>query len=290
MMLTDLFTQNYNTIIVLITTAVLGLSAGLVGCFLVLRKDVLVSDAISHATLPGVAIGFLIAYALGYNDGRYLPLLLICSAFTAALGTQSVRYITNHTRLSADTAIASVTSFFYAFGLMLFGVIQNLSGGNRAGLNSFLLGQVSGLTQSDLIMLALIALIVTLLITIFFKNLRLLCFDKTYAGMLGMNIKSTERLLLALIILVVCAGLKTVGLILIIALLITPPITARLWTNRSGIMALLSAVFGAFSCMIGVYLSSSIADLPTGATIVLCATALFTLSLIITKTKAYING
>lgn len=277
----DLFTLHYNTTIVFIATAALGLSAGLVGCFLVLRKEALVSDAVSHATLPGIGIGFLLAYYLGLNDGRYLPLLLLCSGLTAYLGAISVRYITNNTRLSSDTAIASVMSFFYGCGLMLLSYIQSMEGGNRAGLNSFLLGQVSGLTKNDLILLTCVSLVVIVLTTLMFKNLRLLCFDRKFAVQTSLNPKRTESLLLFLMILVVCTGLKTVGLILIIALLIIPAVTARLWVSRTGTMAALSAVFGALSCLIGVYVSGDLYDLPTGATIVMCAFSLFAISAII---------
>lgn len=274
----DFFALHYNTTIVFIATAVLGLSAGLVGCFLVLRKEALVSDAVSHATLPGIGIGFMIAYALGYNDGRFLPLLLLCSGATAYLGALSVQYITNNTRLSPDTAIASVMSFFYGCGLMLLSYIQSMEGGNRAGLNSFLLGQVSGLTKDDLILLTCVSLVVIGLTITLFKNLRVLCFDPRFASKSGLNPKRTESFSLFLMILVVCAGLKTVGLILIIALLIIPAVTARLWSGRTESMAFLSAVFGAASCVIGVYVSSDIYDLPTGATIVISAFTLFMIS------------
>ncbi len=276
--MSDLFTLHYNTTIVFIATAALGLSAGLVGCFLVLRKEALVSDAVSHATLPGIGIGFLLSYYWGLNDGRYLPLLLLCSGITAYLGAVSVRYITTYTRLSADTAIASVMSFFYGCGLMLLSTIQNMDGGNRAGLNSFLLGQVSGLTKNDLILLTCVSLTIIGLTLLLFKNFRIFCFDQNFANQMGLNPKRTESFLLFLMILVVCAGLKTVGLILIIALLIIPAVTAKLWARRTENMALLSALFGGASCVIGVYISSDLYDLPTGATIVVCSFVLFLIS------------
>lgn len=268
----------YNTTIVLLSTAMLGLSAGLVGCFLVLRKESLVSDAVSHATLPGIGIGFLLAYSLELNNGRYLPLLLICSGITAYLGSFSVRFIINNTRLSSDTAIACVMSFFYGLGLMILSFIQTMDGGNRAGLDSFLLGQVSGLTKADLILLSSVSIIVIGLTILFFKNLRLLCFDSSFSFLAHQNPKRMESVLLFLMLLVVCTGLKTVGLILIIALLIIPAITARLWISKIENMAALSAIFGAISCMIGVYFSAYISDLPTGATIVLSAFGLFVIS------------
>ncbi|MGH1403162.1 MAG: metal ABC transporter permease [Alphaproteobacteria bacterium] len=283
----DLLAHNYNFVLVLFSTMVLGMSAGLVGCFLVLRRQALISDAVTHATLPGIGVGFLISLYLGYNEGRYLPILLLCSGLSAYLGALSVQFLSNKTRLSPDTAIASVMSFFYGMGLLTLSIIQNLNQGNRAGLDSFLLGQVSGLSSSNALLLSVISVMVLLLVVMQFKNLRLLCFDKSYATLIGMNVKRQEALLLFLMILVVCAGLRTVGLIMIIALLIIPPITARLWSDRSIVMAVLSAFFGAFSCVVGTSVSKFIHNLPTGSTIIVVAFILFLFSLAI---NALIKG
>ncbi len=280
-MMLDILAHNYNFVLVLLSTIALGISAGLVGCFLVLRKQALISDAVTHATLPGIGVGFLISLYLGYNDGRYLPILLLCSGISAYLGALSVQYLSNNTRLSPDTAIASVMSFFYGVGLLVLSIIQNLSKGDRAGLDSFLLGQVSGLSSANAFLLFIISVIVLALVILQFKNLRILCFDKDYAALIGMNVKRQEALLLFLMILVVCAGLKTVGLIMIIALLIIPAITARLWSDKSTVMAYLSAFFGSISCAIGTTLSKVIHDMPTGSIIIVVAFCLFLTSLLI---------
>ncbi len=281
--ITTLLAEHYNTVIVITATLILGISAGAVGSFLVLRKQSLISDAITHATLPGIALGFLISLSLGINDGKYMPLLLLCSALTAYLGALSVQYLTNHTRLSPDAAIATTMSFFYGVGLLLLSIIQNIPTGNKAGLSSFLLGQVAGLTRDDLMLIATISLLVLTLVILRFKELRLLCFDRQYASLIGMKVKRTEQLLTILVILVICAGLKTVGIIMIIALLIIPPITARLWTENSVRMITLSAIIGGLSAVLGVYISSDIYDLPTGSTIVLSAFTIFVLSVISTR-------
>lgn len=277
----DFFIDNYNTTIVLITTLVLGVSSGLIGTFLVLRKQALLSDAITHSTLPGIGIGFLIAFSLDLNGGRFLPLLLGGAAFTSYLGAMAVKYINNHTRLSPDTAIASVMSIFYAGGLMILSIIQNLGSGQRAGLNHFLLGQVSGLTINDMVLLSCVSFIVIMVICCFFKNFRLLCFDYNFANLTGQRVTRTDNLFLALTILVICTGLRTVGLILIIALLIVPAMTARLWTRKTEHMALLSALIGGLSCTAGVFISSDLYDLPTGSTIVIVTFAGFVISLIL---------
>ncbi|MGH1376842.1 MAG: metal ABC transporter permease [Alphaproteobacteria bacterium] len=283
--LTTIFTQHYNATIVILATFILGLSSGAVGTFLVLRKQSLISDAITHATLPGIALGFILSLSLDLNDGKYMPLLLACSAATAYLGALSVQFLTNHTRLPPDAAIATTMSFFYGLGLLLLSIIQNIPSGNKAGLGTFLLGQVAGLTHNDLILITAISLIVIILVLIQFKELRLLCFDRAYASLIGMNVNRTENLLLILVIMIICAGLKTVGLIMIIALLIIPPITARLWTSRTTYMVLLSSLIGGVSAITGVYVSSDIYDLPTGSTIVLSAFTIFIISILITAIR-----
>ncbi|MDH5722545.1 MAG: metal ABC transporter permease [Alphaproteobacteria bacterium] len=284
------FSDHYNIILVIITTIMLGLSCGMVGPFLVLRKEALISDAMTHSTLPGLGVGFLLALSMGLNGGRFLPFLLLCSGITALLGALSVRWIINRTRLSQDVAIASVMSSFYGLGLVILSIIQSLETGNRAGLNSFLLGQVSGLTQQDLFMLTGIATLVLLLGIYNFKALRLLCFDPINAEFLGISKTKTENILLFLMISVICAGLKTVGLILILALLIIPPITARLWTDRSEVMFALSCAIAALACVNGVVVSGFFYDLPTGAIIVLsCAGFLFA-SLILSPIRRIINA
>ncbi len=284
MIVEALFTSHYNTTIVYLSTAALGIAAGLVGCFLILRKQALISDAITHATLPGIGIGFLLSILLGLEDGRFLPLLLLCAGITASIGAASVRFISKNTRLSTDTAIASVMSFFYGSGLVILSIIQNMESGNKAGLNSFLLGAVSGITAQDLTLLCISSLITIWITTRYFRSLRLLCFDESYAKLISMNIKKAEYILLFLTVLVICIGLKTVGLILIIALLIIPPITARLWTAKSEFMLVLSAILGLMGTTAGVYLSIQY-NLPTGSTIVLAIFILFIASLSIQKVR-----
>lgn len=275
----DFFLQNYNVLIVLVSTLILGAASGLVGCFLVLRKEALISDAVTHSTLPGIAIGFMISLSLGHEDGRYLPILLLCASITAQIGAYAVRFIIDNTRLSPDAAIASVMSFFYGFGLLLMSAIQTLSTGNKAGLGSFLLGQVAGLTSFDLMLIACISIVVVTLIALNFRKLALISFDPLYARLIDGQTKRYDLLLTFLMVLVVCAGLKTVGLILILALLILPAISARQLTKRCASMALLSAIIGAGASGMGVLISLNFADLPTGSTIILCAFGILVITL-----------
>ena len=138
----------YNSALVTLGAAMLGLAGGAAGAFVFLRKRALVSDAISHATLPGIALAFLVMVAAG-GDGRWLPGLLLGSALSAAVGLLLVDWMARTTRLSEDAAIGAVLSVFFGFGITLLTVIQTVPSGRQAGLGSFLLGQTAGMLASE---------------------------------------------------------------------------------------------------------------------------------------------
>lgn len=278
----------FNTTVVLLGSACLGAAAAVVGVFVLLRKRALISDAISHATLPGVALGFLVAYGLGLDGGRNLPILLTGAALTGVLGVLAVQWIKDHTRLPEDTAIGSVLSVFFGAGMVLISTIQTLSGGSRAGLNSFLLGQTAALSSFEAELIAGAALVVITLALLFCKEMAAVCFDAGYVQSLGWRVWRIDLLMMALMLTVLCIGLKTVGLVLIIALLIIPPVAARFWTDRLGRMLWIAGLFGAASCYVGAALSALLPRLPAGGVIVLTAGGLFVLSLLIAPARGVI--
>ena len=149
----------YNAALVTIGAALLGLSAGMAGSFLVLRKRALVSDAMAHATLPGIGVAFLVMVALG-GDGRDLPGLLIGSAASALIGLVLVDWIVRRTRLAEDAAIGAVLSVFFGLGVVLLTVIQSLERGRQAGLEDFLLGATAGMLFQDAVLIAAGGLVV----------------------------------------------------------------------------------------------------------------------------------
>ncbi len=143
----------YNAMLVTIGAALLGMSAGATGTFLFLRKRALVSDAVSHATLPGIGLAFIVLVLLG-GDGRNLPALLAGSALSATAGLLCVSWLTRRTRLAEDAAIGAVLSVFFGFGVVLLTVIQTLGTGRAAGLEDFLLGSTAGMLWSDAVIIA----------------------------------------------------------------------------------------------------------------------------------------
>ena len=275
-----LFLRDYNTRLVVISTILLGCACGLMGGFLLLRKRSLMGDTLSHATLPGVGLAFMLGLALG-GDGKSLPLLLSGAAITGLMGCAAVLFIREQTRIKDDAAMGIVLSVFFGAGVSILGVIQTMPEGSAAGLESFIYGKTASMVMSDFQVLVLVTVCVITCSLLLFKEFRLLCFDETFAAALGWPVKFLDILLLALITAVTVAGLQAVGLILIIAFLITPAAAARFWTNQLDRMLLLSALIGAASAWLGASLSAFFPRLPAGAVIVLVAALCFIVSMLI---------
>ena len=143
-----LLAAGYNTMVVMLGSALLGAGAGAVGVFVLLRRRALISDAISHATLRGLVIAFMLAAAVT-GDGRVLWLMMLGAAASAALGVYLVTWIARHTRLPEDAAIGSVLSTFFALGIVLLTVVQAMPASGQAGLEGFLLGATAGMLRSE---------------------------------------------------------------------------------------------------------------------------------------------
>ena len=267
----------YNATLVTLGALLLGLAAGVAGTFLFLRKRALVSDAISHATLPGIALAFLIMVAMG-GDGRSLPGLLLGAVVASGLGLACVSYLSQRTRLGEDVAIGAVLSVFFGFGVVLLTLVQNIGTGRQAGLDSFLLGSTAGMLRADATLIAISAALTLALVLAIRRPLTVAAFDPGYAEVSGQNPARMEAILMAVVLAVTVVGLKIVGLILIVALLIIPPVAARFWSDRSDTVLWISGAIGAVSGYVGAALSAVAPDLPTGPIIVLCAFALFLIS------------
>lgn len=269
----------YNSALVAIGAALLGVAGGGAGAFIFLRKRALVSDAISHATLPGVAIAFMVMVALG-GTGRWLPGLLVGSAISAAAGLLIVEWIARKTRLSEDAAIGAVLSVFFGLGIVLLTVIQTMSSGQQAGLGSFLLGSTAGMLISEAYVVAAAGAVAAALVFTMRRPMTLVAFDPEFAATTGVDVRRTDIAILVLALIVTVIGLKIVGLILVVALLIIPPVAARFWTDRVDWLIVIAAGIGGASGYIGAAASSAFEGFPTGPVIVLVAFALFLISML----------
>lgn len=275
-----LFLRDYNTRLVVISAMLLGCASGLMGGFLLLRKRSLMGDTLSHATLPGVGLAFMLVVAMG-GDGKSLPMLLLGAGLTGVLGCAAVLFIRNNSRIKDDTAMGIVLSVFFGAGVAILGMIQTMPEGSAAGLETFIYGKTASIVMTDFQILIAVTVAVLVASLLMFKEFRLLCFDESFAAALGWPVKRLDVLLLALVAAVTVAGLQSVGLILIIAFLITPAAAARFWTDQLDRMLLLSALIGGASGWLGASLSAFFPRLPAGAVIVLVATVGFLISMFI---------
>jgi len=282
------FQAGYNTSIVLAGVIALGIGGGVIGVFSFLRKRALISDAISHATLPGIAIAFLIGIALG-GTGRNLALLMAGAATTGVLGVLCVQWIRDYTRLPEDTAIGTVLSVFFGLGIVLLSHIQALEAAGQAGLNSFLLGSTAALTAGEAQLIGGASLLTILIALLLLKEFGAVAFDEGFAAAQGWRIARLDLAMIGLLLAIVAIGLKTVGLVLIIALVIIPPASARFWTEKLGRLVALSGLFGGLAGWTGGSLSALLPDMPAGAVIVLAAATIFAFSLMFAPRRGVIG-
>ena len=277
-------TAGYNTALVAVGAGLLGAWAAGIGTFVLLRKRALVSDAVSHATLPGLCIAFLVMTAFG-GDGRSLTGLLAGAAISAGLGLIAVDWIVARTRLAEDSAIGAVLSVFFGAGVVLLTVIQTQSAGRQAGLDGFLLGSTAGMLFGDAVLIAGAAGLGVVGLFVLRRPMGLVGFDPEFAGSIGLNVRLIDLAMLGLALAVTVIGIKVVGLVLIVALMIIPPVAARFWTNRADRMALIAALIGGAAGYVGTAISAAGENLPTGPVIVLVAFAAFALSLVVSPVR-----
>lgn len=268
---------------VLAGCTLLGISSGVLGSFALLRRRALLGDALAHAALPGVCLAFML------TGSRGLPALLAGALLAGLAGAFCIQAITRVSRIKEDTALGLVLSVFFGVGIVLLTFIQRSEQGNQAGLDKFIFGQAAALVGTDVQIMAGCATAVCLLAALFFKELKLLCFDAEFARGLGYPTSVLDGLLMLLIVLAVVVGLQAVGVVLMAALLITPAAAARLWTERLGAMVWLAGGFGALAGAMGTGLSAAAPRLPTGPLIVLAATAVFLVSLVLAPQRGLLG-
>lgn len=256
-------------------TAMLGIAAGAVGCFALLRRQSLQGDVVSHAALPGVAAAFLL--------GARSPVLLILGGAIAGwVSLVLVGVIGRRSRVPTDAALGGTLAVFFGLGLALMRHAQTVPDAARNPIDRYLFGQAALLREPDLWAIGGIGALAILILVLAWKELKLLAFDPDYAASLGLNVRGLDLLLTTLTVVAVVIGLKAVGVVLMTALLVAPAAAARQWTNRLGVMVLLAAMFGAFSGVCGTLLAHHLGTrsaVPTGPTIVLVATAVVLISL-----------
>lgn len=266
--------QHPNTQWVLAGTLLLGAVSGVLGSFVLLRKQSLIGDAMVHSALPGVCLAFL------FTGQKSLPFFLLGAALAGLLGTWCIQLIPRLSKTKEDSAIGIVLSVFFGVGIILLTYIQQQGAGSQSGLDSFLFGQAASLIRQDIILIAGISAVLLLLCIVFFKEFTLITFDLAFAKGLGMPVRFLNGLLACLIVCAVVIGLQTVGVILMAAMLITPAIAARYWTERLTGMMVIAGITGGVSGVAGTLLSTTMKGMATGPLMILSATMIFLFSMI----------
>ena len=257
-----LLLQDFNTRVVVAGAMLLGAVGGVVGTFLLLRRRALMGDVLGHAMLPGVAAAFLAVQALGIE--RSLPVLLLGGGIAAILAGLSVIALRRVSRLDDDATMAIVLSGFFGLGVVLLSVVQSSGGGGQAGLEDFVFGKTASMVTSDVVVIAIGGLLVASVAMLFFKELRLLCFDEAFAASLGRPVLGLDLLLLFMTVVIALVGLQAVGLILVVAILVIPAAAARFLTDDLRWTVAFASLIGAVGCWSGVTLSAAAPGLPAG--------------------------
>ncbi|HHD6690213.1 TPA: metal ABC transporter permease [Staphylococcus aureus] len=250
----------------LITSIIVGIVCGTVGSLIVLRGLSLMGDAMSHAVLPGVALSFLFG----------IP-MFVGALITGMIASIFIGYITSSSKTKPDAAIGISFTAFLASGIIIISLINTTT-----DLYHILFGNLLAITNSAFLTTIVIGSIVLILIIIFYRPLMISTFDPTFSRMSGLNTTLLHYFVMLLLSLVTVASIQTVGIILVVALLITPASTAFLISKKLYSMMIVASLISVISSIVGLYYSY-IYNIPSGATIVLCTFVIYIITLFFTK-------
>ncbi len=250
-----------------------GASCGLVGSFIVVRKMALMGDAISHAVLPGVALGF------AWNMEKDAFAIFVGATIAGMIGALTIGWIRRTTKIKEDAALGIVLASFFAIGICVLKSIENTGrAGNISGVKHFLFGQAGALDREDVMLAAVVLVIVCLFLFFFYRALVAASFNGEFAGVMGLPVPWLDYGLLLLLTMVIVASLKAVGVVLVSAMLVTPAATAYLVTDRFQRLIAYSVLFGVLAACLGALIAFLRPEQPTGPFMALSASAMFALA------------
>lgn len=279
----DFFTlSNPNIRYVVLGTLLLSITSAIIGTFALLKKKALLGDATAHAVLPGICLAFMIT-------GVKNPLYLAIGAFvTGWIALLLMDMLTKYSKIKQDTAIALLLSIMFGLGTLLLSIIQKSPNAAQLGLNNYLFGKAAALMSEDIYLLSSLSLLVLTIVTLLFKELTIIAFDKPFATSINLPVKLIEFIFTSLIVLAIVIGIQTVGIVLMAAMLITPAAAARFWTDRLKTMLFLAALLASISGLLGSFISYTAPGMPTGPWIVLIITLIAYLSFLFAPQKGMI--
>lgn len=243
---------------------VMGATCGAVGAYVIVRRLAFIGDAISHAVFPGIVIAYLVGASI-----------ILGSMIAGLVTAVAIAFVARGGRIREDTAIGIFFAAAFALGVVLISTRRTFQG----DLTAFLIGNLQGVSAGDILVSAAVGAAVLLCLAALHKELLLASFDRTMAQALGYPVFALDALLLVLLTVTIVVSIQAVGIILVLAMLVTPAATARLLVDRFVPMIVLGAFIGAGVGVVGYYLSFHAAT-ASGATIVLVATALFLLAFV----------
>ncbi len=273
-MIWEIFGISYTLAIVLLGSAIVGLMTGVLSVFFVLEKKSVMGDTIAHSSLPGVVVAFLLfleksqlAFAIG----------ALISGFLAIIFVQT---ISRRTVLKEDVAIGVTLSIFFGVGVALLTYVQSLPLAAQAGLINYIFGNVAFLLKRDLYLLTAVTVFDLFVIISFWKEYKLIMFDRAYAEIIGLPVNKLDLLLTIAISVTIVVGIQIIGVVMIAGMLIAPAVGARQWTNSYRKMILISASIGVMSGVLGTLISANITDIPPGPAIIVFATSIAFISIL----------
>lgn len=280
------FWSSYSTMT--IGTFLIGMVAGCLGSLVYVRKQSLMSDVVGHSAIFGVMGAFLFSSLVLGIDGRSMLVLVLGAMVAGGIAMILANTIAHHSPVRVDAAMAIVLAFFFGGGMCLYAIILSSTIPNRGGMSEYLFGHAETILKSDVHTIFIFAIIILTVLAMFWKEIKLFCFDIEYCRTQGFSIKFLNPMVSVIVVIAVVVGLKAAGLVLMVAFAIIPPAAARQWTNRLGSMMLLSGIFGATGSVLGSYFSVSIGNVPTGPMIVLVLSGIFLISLLFAPGRSVI--
>jgi manganese/iron transport system permease protein len=251
---------------------VIGVLCPVVGSYLIVQRLALLGDVVAHSVLPGLSISL------------FLNIDILIGAFISGLfGSFVISWIRSQSRLKADSAMALTFSTFFAMGIMLITVLKN-----KLDLDRFLFGDILGVNSADILRTSVIAIVILSAVFLFYKEMLLYTFDKVGAQAMGLPIKRIHWVSMAAITLTIIASMKAVGVILVIAMLVGPALTAYLLVDELHQIMFLGAAIGVFSSLVGIYISFY-QNLPSGPAIVLTSSFLFVLAFLFNPAQGLLS-
>ncbi len=274
--------QNYTLIVITIGTMMLGLVTGILGVFLTLKKQALVGDSLSHAALPGVILAFM------FTQSKNMLVLILGAAFSAIIAMAIIELIKKFSIIKYDASLALILSSFFGFGQVLLLIVQTTGNGATAGLDNFIFGQAATMLITDVYIITVASLLILLFVILFYKEFKLFIFNPEHYQTMGFNKRFTTILLNILVVISVTISIRTVGVILMSALIIAPAVAARQWSDKLAMNLILAGIIGAISAAIGVNISANVTNLPTGPVIVVVLTSVVLITLLFAPKRGII--